>query len=74
MASVDENIHKTEFFPISDVEKKDMKKNDVEIGMEQEQILMEEIVEIKTESKKSLQERIQKAVDENTLFPSDEIK
>ena len=71
MAIVDEII------PMFDIE--ETQQTDIKIDVEQEQIVIlqeETVIRTETQSKtpKSLQDRIQKALDENTLFPADDIK
>ena len=71
MAIVDEII------PMFDIE--ETEQTDFKIDVEQEQIVIlqeETVIRTETQSKtpKSLQDRIQKALDENTLFPADDIK
>ena len=71
MAVVDEII------PMFDIE--ETQQTDIKIDVEQEQIVIlqeETVIRTETQSKtpKSLQDRIQKALDENTLFPADDIK
>ena len=71
MAIVDEII------PMFDIE--ETQQTGIKIDVEQEQIVIlqeETVIRTETQSKtpKSLQDRIQKALDENTLFPADDIK
>ena len=71
MAIVDEII------PMFDIE--ETQQTDIRIDVEQEQIvILQEETAIRTETQsktpKSLQDRIQRALNENTLFPADDIK
>ena len=60
MAGADEIIPMVQFSAISNDEEGEIKQSDVQIDIDHEQ--------------QKLQERIQKAIDENTLFPSAEEK